>query len=377
MDAALVVLVVVAGLVFAWSNGMHDAANAVATSLSTGALTPRVALPMAAGLNVVGALLGVRIAENLGTRLVEVPVSEPGPGLVLAALLAGFGWNLLTWWFGLPTSSSHALIGAIAGAGLAAGASVDWRLMLIWVAVPMVLSPLIGFVGAWLVMLMSLRLFRDAAHERAIRGFRMAQSVTAASMSVGHGLQDGQKTMGVLVLALASGGVLEDTLDAAGGLGSDGQVPGMVRIGVAVAIGLGTLAGGWRIIRTMSRRLVRMTPATGFAAESVASSVLYVAAGSPRGAGVDDAHRCRGDRRRRVHPGAARGPLGHGPSGGGRRRGHPGGHVRGGRRPGPVESAGRQLRPHPGGGTGGAADQARISRTGRRCSPRWPSPWGC
>ncbi len=198
---------------------------------------------------------------------------------MLAALLAGFGWNLLTWWFGLPTSSSHALIAAIAGAGLAAGASVDWTLMLIWVAVPMVLSPLVGFVGAWLVMLVSLRLFRDAAHEPAIRGFRMAQSVTAASMSVGHGLQDGQKTMGVLVLALAGSGLLDDTLDAAGGLGSAGQVPGVVRIGVALAIGLGTLAGGWRIIRTMSRGLVRMTPATGFAAESVASSVLYVAAG--------------------------------------------------------------------------------------------------
>ena len=151
--------------------------------------------------------------------------------------------------------------------------------MLTWVVLPMLLSPLVGFVGAWSVMFVTQRLFRDAAHEPAIRGFRMAQAVTAASMSVGHGLQDGQKTMGVLVIALGSAGYLDDALDAAGGFGSDGTVPGLVRIGVAVALGLGTLAGGWRIIRTMSRRLVRMNPVNGFVAEGVASAVLYVSAG--------------------------------------------------------------------------------------------------
>lgn len=279
MGEPLIVLVMLAGLAFAWSNGMHDAANAVATSLSTGALTPRVALTMSAGLNVVGALLGVSIAETLATGLVRGPAGEPGPGLVLAALVLALAWNLLTWRLGLPTSSSHALIGAVAGVSVAAGITVDWRFIALWVVAPMVLSPLAGFVLAWLVMLLTLRLFRDAAHERAIRGFRVAQSVTAASVSVGHGLQDGQKTMGVLVVALGSAGVLGQTLDAGGGIGSAGSVPGVVRLGVALALGLGTLAGGWRIIRTLSRRLVRMTPATGSAAEGSASAVLFLASG--------------------------------------------------------------------------------------------------
>jgi PiT family inorganic phosphate transporter len=295
VDLALVVLAVAVGLVFAWSNGMHDAANAVATSLSTGALTPRVALAMSAMLNTVGALLGVRIAETVGALLIETPVSRPGPGLVLAALLAALGWNMLTWWFGLPSSSSHALLGALAGAGVAAGARVDWDRLGTWVVLPMLASPALGFIGAWLLMLALLRLFRDAAHERAIRGFRMAQSVTAATMSVGHGLQDGQKTMGALVLALGGSGFLDDAVGAVGAAGavnaagSDGPVPGWIRLTVALAIGLGTLAGGWRIIRTLSRRVVRMTPVTGFAAESVASSVLYAAAGV-LGAPVSSTH---------------------------------------------------------------------------------------
>ena len=272
MELTLVVLVVLVGLIFAWSNGMHDAANAVATSLSTGALTPRIALGTSAVLNVLGALLGAGIAELVGDRLIEVPISQPGPSLVLAALLSALGWNMLTWWAGVPSSSSHALIGALAGAGTAAGARVDWATLGQWVALPMLLSPVLGFIGAWLLMLLLLRLFRDAAHERAIRGFRMAQSVTAAMVSVGHGLQDGQKTMGVLVLALGTTG--------AAGVGAAGAgIPLWIRLSVAGALGLGTLAGGRRIIRTLVRRVVRITPVTGFAAESVASGVLYAAAG--------------------------------------------------------------------------------------------------
>lgn len=267
MEATLVVLVVFAGIAYAWMNGMHDAANAVATSLGTGALTPRVALPMSALLNVVGAVLGVRLAETFGLGLVAVPVHGPGPSVILQALVCALGWNLVTWWFGLPSSSSHALIGALAGAGFAAGLQVDWELLTIWLALPLVISPVLGFLGAWLLMIVVLRVFRDAAHERAIQGFRMAQSVTAATMSVGHGLQDGQKTMGVIALALGAGA-------------STGAVtPAWLQLLVAGALGLGTLAGGWRIIRTLSRRIVRMTPATGFAAESVASAMLYASAG--------------------------------------------------------------------------------------------------
>jgi PiT family inorganic phosphate transporter len=264
VEPVLLALVVLAGLAHAWMNGMHDAATAVAPSLSTGALTPRAALPMSAVLNVIGALFGVSIAGTFGAVLITVPVSEPGPGLALAAFAAAFGWNLVTWWFGTPSSSTHALVGALAGAGLATGVSVDWRLLGTRVALPMLIAPVLGFAGAWLLMLTLLRLFRDAAHEKAVRGFRMGQSVTAAAMSVGHGMQDGQKTMGVLVLALGVGGA-----------GAGSTVPAAIRWPVALALGLGTLAGGWRIIRTLSRRVVRMNPVTGFAAETVASALLY------------------------------------------------------------------------------------------------------
>ncbi len=197
---------------------------------------------------------------------------------MLVALLVAFGWNMLTWWLGLPTSSSHALIGALAGAGLAAGAQVDSWLLVFWVGLPMLLSPLLALVGAWLVMLTTARLFRDAANAPAIRGFRIAQSVTAAAVAVGHGLHDGQKTMGVLAAALGGAGVAAGAVDGAATVGGDGPIPPAVRVAVALALGLGTFAGGWRIIRTVSRRLVRMTPAIGFAAQGSTSLVLFVSA---------------------------------------------------------------------------------------------------
>ncbi len=268
-DGALLVAVVVAALGFAWLNGFHDAANAVATSLSTGALTGWVALSMAAVLNGLGAVLGVGIAELVGTTLFDPSVRRPGAGLALAALIAAAGWNVATWYYGLPSSSSQALIAAVAGAGTAAGAGVEWDVIGSRVALPMLVSPVIGFVGAWLLMVALTRVFRDAAHGPAIRGFRMAQGVSAAAMAVGHGLQDGQKTMGIIVLALVSSGHSQN----------GGAVPVWVRLSVASALALGTLAGGWRIIRTLARRVVPVDPVTGFAAQSVAASVLYLAAG--------------------------------------------------------------------------------------------------
>jgi len=270
MDAVGAGAVVLAALAFAWTNGFHDASNAVATSLSTGALTPRVALVMSAVLNAAGALIGVGIAELVGTHLLDVPVADPGVTLVLCAVLVAIAWNLLTWWWGMPSSSSQALLGALAGAGTAAGVRVQWDLIGTRVALPMLVSPVVGFVAAWLVMLILLRLFRDAAHGPAIRRFRMAQGVSSAAVSVGHGLQDGQKAMGVVVLALVASGHLAR---------GSGGVPVWVRLAVAGALGLGTLAGGWRIIRTLARRIVPMDPVTGFAAQSVTAVVLYLAAG--------------------------------------------------------------------------------------------------
>lgn len=269
MDSALLIGAVVLALAFAWTNGFHDTANAVATSLATGALTPRVALAMAAVLNGVGSLLGIGLAVLVGRQLIEFPVDQPGLGLVLAALLAAISWNLVTWALGLPSSSSHALIGALAGAGLAAEVRVDWSLMGSRVLVPMLASPVAGFAGAWLLTACLLVVFRSARHTAAVRGFRLAQTVSASAMALGHGLQDGQKTMGVIVLALAAGGVQSD---------EDG-VPVWVRLSAAAAIAGGTAAGGRRIIRTLAHRVAPIDPVTGFAAEAVAAGVLYVTAG--------------------------------------------------------------------------------------------------
>ncbi len=270
MDAVAAGAVVLAALAFAWTNGFHDASNAVATSLATGALTPRVALAMSAVLNAAGALIGVGIVELVGTRLLDVPVARPGVTLVLCAVLAAIAWNLVTWCWGMPSSSSQALLGALAGAGTAAGVRVQWGLIETRVVVPMLLSPVLGFVAAWLVVFVLLRVFRDAAHGPAIRRFRMAQGVSSAAVAVGHGLQDGQKSMGAVMLALVAAGGLP-----AGTVG----VPLWVRLSVAGALGLGTLSGGWRIIRTLARRVVPTDPVTGFAAQSVTALVLLLAAG--------------------------------------------------------------------------------------------------
>lgn len=274
METALLVGAVGLALGFAWTNGFHDTSNAVATSLATGALTPRVALGMAAVLNGIGSLLSVGLAvlvgqQIVGGQLVDAPVDRPGLGLVLSALLSAIGWNLLTWAAGMPSSSSHALFGGLAGAGLMAGVSVDWELFVGKVLLPMLASPVAGFAGAWLLTAGLLVVFRSARQAAAVRGFRLAQTVSASAMALGHGLQDGQKTMGVIVLALAAAGAQSDA----------GAVPLWVRLASAAALAGGTAAGGFRIVRTLARRVAPIDPVTGFAAETVAAGVLYVTAG--------------------------------------------------------------------------------------------------
>lgn len=273
MDTTLVMVIVVVtvALVFDYTNGFHDAANAIATSVSTRALTPRVALAMAAILNFVGALLGVGVAQTIQGIIDIEPVAAEQSAhaltIVLAALIGAITWNLITWWFGIPSSSSHALIGGIVGAGVASATTVDWATLIEKVAIPMVLSPLLGFLGAFGVMTAIMWIFRRARPARVSRGFRLAQTVSAAGMSLGHGLQDAQKTMGVIVLALVAGGY------------SDGaDVPLWVIVAAATAIALGTYSGGWRIMRTLGRRIIDLDPPRGFAAESTAASVLYVMA---------------------------------------------------------------------------------------------------
>jgi PiT family inorganic phosphate transporter len=266
-STALVVVIVVVALGFDFTNGFHDSANAIATSISTKALTPRVALAMAAIFNVIGALISTKVAKTVGSGIIEQPGrADPTHGLVvvLAALVGAIVWNLGTWYFGLPSSSSHALIGGLVGAALASSESVHWQGVLDKVVVPMVVSPLIGFGLSYLFMVALLWMFRRANAVRANRGFRWAQIASAATMSFGHGTQDAQKTMGVIAL----------TLVVSGHLGANDAIPLWVILSAAAAIAAGTYSGGWRIMRTLGRRIFSLTPASGFAAQTVASLVL-------------------------------------------------------------------------------------------------------
>lgn len=268
MEFTLVIAVVVIALAFDYTNGFHDAANAIATSVSTRALTPRVALVMAAVMNFVGAFLGTEVAETIGEGIINIPDGRHGLVVVIAALVGAISWNLITWYFGLPSSSSHALIGGLVGAGIASASVVLWSGILDKVVIPMVLSPAIGFLGAFGLMTAILWLFRRRNPGKTTRGFRMAQSLSAAAMALGHGLQDAQKTMGVIFLALLTTGHVDP---------GDG-IPTWVKIAAATAISLGTYSGGWRIMRTLGRRIIHLDPARGFASESVAATVLYVMA---------------------------------------------------------------------------------------------------
>jgi PiT family inorganic phosphate transporter len=268
VDLAIVITVVVVALAFDYTNGFHDAANAIATSVSTRALTPRVALILAAVMNFVGAFLGQKVAHTVSDVIVP-PHGQEGLVVVLAGLLGAITWNLITWYFGLPSSSSHALIGGLVGAAIAAGATVHWSTILDKVVIPMVLSPLVGFALAFAVMLAIMWIFRRRNAHRVTRGFRLAQTVSASAMALGHGLQDAQKTMGVIFLSLITGGYLSaDTKD----------LPLWVIAASAGAISLGTYSGGWRIMRTLGRKIIHLDPPHAFAAEAVGASVLYATA---------------------------------------------------------------------------------------------------
>lgn len=268
MEVALVVLVVALALSFDFTNGFHDAANAIATSVSTRALTPRVALLMAATMNFAGALLGTEVAETIATSIVNLGGAGTHAELavVLCALLGAITWNLITWWFGLPSSSTHALIGGLVGAGIAGGMSVYWSAIVDKVVLPMIISPLVGFGLAFAVMVGVMWIFRNLAPAKANRRFRIAQTASAAAMALGHGLQDAQKTMGVIYLALLTVG----WADPAHG------IPLWVKLSAAAAISAGTYSGGWRIMRTLGRKIIELDPARGFVAESVSALVLYV-----------------------------------------------------------------------------------------------------
>jgi phosphate/sulfate permease len=259
----LLIAVVVAALFFDYTNGFHDAANAVATSISTRAVPPQIALAAAAVLNVVGALVSTHVAATLAKGIVD-PGAVTAP-VMLGGLVGAIAWNLLTWWWAIPSSSSHCLIGGVAGAVLATAgsASVLWDGILRKVLIPTVLAPAIGFGMGILLMLAILWTFRNAVPGPLMRRFRYAQLASASVMAFSHGSNDAQKTMGVITLALFAGGSIP-TL----------EVPLWVKLACAIVMGAGTYSGGKRIIRTLGMRLVKLSPAHGFAAETAASTVL-------------------------------------------------------------------------------------------------------
>lgn len=265
-ELVAVLAVIFAAMAFDYTNGFHDAANAIATSVSTRALTPRVALAMAAVGNFIGAHFGAEVAKTVGDGLVTLPTGIPSLGIVFAGVIGAIIWNLITWYFGLPSSSSHALFGGLVGATMfAAEGVVRWDNIVTKVLIPMVASPIVGLVLGYIFMLAILWTFRRGHPARLNRGFRFAQTISAAAMSVGHGMQDAAKTMGIIVLALYTGGFQDDTT----------TIPWWVFWTSAAVLAAGTYAGGWRIIRTLGRKIIDLRPPEGFAAETVASAVLY------------------------------------------------------------------------------------------------------
>lgn len=267
MRTAGLILFIAVALGFDFTNGFHDAANAVAASIVTKAIRPMNALVMAALLNVIGAVISTKVAATVGEGIITVPTGTHGLIVVFAALLGAIGWNLITWWFGLPTSSTHALIGALVGAGLASANTVQWRSLVDKVVVPMALSPIVGFLLGLGLMVVILWLFRRSRPEPVNRWFRRLSVVSTGVSAFAHGTQDAQKTMGIITLALLASGH-QDTF----------HVPTWVILSAAGMMGLGTLAGGWRVIRTLGSRITPLDPPRAFAAQTAASSVLLVTA---------------------------------------------------------------------------------------------------
>jgi inorganic phosphate transporter, PiT family len=266
-ELIVLILIVALGLGFDFINGFHDTANAIATSVATRVLTPGQAVLMAAVLNVVGALTGTAVASTVGKGI--IPPTIATQELVAAALIAAITWNLITWWHGIPSSSSHALVFSIVGAGIAAAGTDAIQFSGVRkVLEGMVYSPLIGFLGAFLVLIGLLWLVAKWRPRLVDRVFGRLQILSAAFMAFSHGGNDAQKTMGVISLALAS---------YYGWSGSEWHVPLWVILAAATSMGLGTATGGWRIVKTMGLKVVELRPIDGFAAETAAATVIEVA----------------------------------------------------------------------------------------------------
>jgi PiT family inorganic phosphate transporter len=261
----IVALVVVAALTFDFTNGFHDTANAMATTIATGALKPRVAVGVAAILNFAGAFISITVAATVAKGIVDAGVVTPT--VIFAGLIGAITWNLVTWWFGVPSSSSHALIGGMIGSAIAAigTSAVEWDGVLSKVIVPALIAPVLAGLVALGATVIVYRLIRNFARDRAERGFRWAQVASSSMVALAHGTNDAQKTMGVISLALISNGNLSAT---------NFSVPDWVVFSCAAAIAIGTYTGGWRIIKTLGKKVTEELPPQGVSTEEVAATVI-------------------------------------------------------------------------------------------------------
>ncbi len=266
-DIVLVVVVLTA-LAFDFTNGFHDTANVVATSISTRAMAPRPAIALASVLNFVGAFISLKVADTVGQGFVDVHVVTTT--VVFAALVGAIAWNLVTWYVGLPSSSSHAMIGGLVGAVVAAtgGAAVNGGGLVTKLIVPAIVAPLLAFVAASLSVVIVYRILAKSRPGSVARRFRVGQLASSSLLALSHGTNDAQKTMGIITLALVASGKISS---------HHFHVPLWVVFAAASAISLGTLSGGWRIIKTLGSRLVAIDPAQGFVAQTAGAAVILAA----------------------------------------------------------------------------------------------------
>lgn len=307
----LLIAVIITALVFEYINGFHDTANSIATVVATKVLSPMQAVALAAGMNLIGALWGTAVAKTIASGLIDQQVVQVTSQVILCALSGGIIWNLITWWFGLPSSSSHALIGGLCGAALAA-ADIQWSAIIwsqpaepfykgagvLWkVVLPMFTSPVLGFLAGFAIMGLLFAVLAGMcraggplariARPRWVNAFfGKAQIISAGYMGFAHGLNDAQKTMGIIALALVAGqqaGTLDNLPDWLAWLHPteaamrDGDIDTWIKVTCALVMAAGTAAGGWRIIKTLGHKLVKLHPIHGFAAETAAASVITLA----------------------------------------------------------------------------------------------------
>ena len=271
VSIVLLVLVIVGALVFEYINGFHDAANAIATVVSTKVMTPRQAVIYGATLEFTGALTGTHVAKTIGAGIIDPTTITLH--VIFCALCAAIIWNLITWFFGLPSSSSHALIGGLIGASVVNAGFECVRVgqLLDKVVCPMFMAPVIGFFTGLVVMAILLRIFYKCNPDKINRRFRRCQVFSAGLMALSHGSNDAQKTMGIITLALLAGGIIQHN--------SQGSfdIPIYVILACATVMSLGVMSGGWKIIRTMGSKIIKLKPINGFAAESSAASIILAA----------------------------------------------------------------------------------------------------